>query len=72
MIGNLMKKARRLVKDGCVAKIDENLYQVPSSTQKNKVYIIKNFECECKGFIDNGICSHSEATRLLEKELAKL
>lgn len=63
----LKAKAKRLVQGNSVVEISLGLYQVPSSTTKDKVYVIENYMCECIGFKINQVCSHSEAVRLFEK-----
>lgn len=74
MSANTLRKARKLVKDGCVAEVGDQIYQVRSSSDPSKSYIVEGDTCECPGFANfykfhggKGIkanCSHLEAVRL--------
>lgn len=68
-----IKKARALAKDG-VVKVEEDLYQVKSSSDPTKSYFVTSEGCECEGFKNfyrfhhgKGLkanCSHLEAVRI--------
>ena len=76
MSANTIKKARALAKDG-VVKVDEDLYQVRSSSDSGKSYFVTSESCECEGFKNfykfhhgKGLkanCSHLEAVRIFEQ-----
>ena len=78
MSENTIRKARKLVEIGGVVKIDQNIYQIKSSSDPNKSYIVTADSCECLGFKNfykfhhgKGIkanCSHLEAVRIFKKE----
>lgn len=80
MSANTIKKARALAKDG-VVKIEEDLYQVRSSSDKSKSYFVSSETCECEGFKNfykfhhgKGLkanCSHLEAVRIFKNEYQK-
>jgi hypothetical protein len=73
---NTIKKAKALAKDG-VVKIEEDLYQVKSSSDPSKSYFVTSDTCECEGFKNfykfhhgKGLkanCSHLEAVRIFKK-----
>ena len=75
---NTIRKAKKLVENGGVAKIDDELYQVKSSTDPEKSYMVERGSCECLGFKNfykfhhgKGLkanCSHLEAVRIFKKE----
>jgi len=65
---NILRKAKRLVESNCIAEVVMGVYQVSSSTQKDRFYVIENYACECVGFKIHGFCSHSEAVRIFEKK----
>ena len=74
MSANTLRKARKLVEDGGVVKIDDDLFQVRSFTDPDKSYIVTVDSCECAGFKNfykfhhgKGLkanCTHLEAVRL--------
>ncbi len=78
MSANTIRKAKKLVENGDVVKIDENLYQVKSSSDPTKSYMVTEDSCDCLGFKNyykfhhgNGLkanCSHLEAIRIYNKE----
>ncbi len=78
MSSNTIRKARKLVEIGGVVKIDQDIYQIKSSSDPNKSYIVTDDSCECLGFKNfykfhhgKGIkanCSHLEAVRIFKKE----
>ncbi len=78
MSSNTIRKARKLVEIGGVVKIDQDIYQIKSSSDPNKSYIVTDDSCECLGFKNfykfhhgKGIkanCSHLEAIRIFKKE----
>lgn len=73
---NTIKKAKKLVEEGNVIKIDDDLYQVRSSSDPGKSYMVTSDSCDCLGFKNfykfhhgRGLkanCSHLEAVRMLE------
>jgi hypothetical protein len=76
MSANTIKKAKALAKDG-VVKIEEGLYQVKSTGDPSKSYIVTTDTCECEGFKNfykfhhgKGLkanCSHLEAVKIFKK-----
>ena len=80
MSANTIKKAKALAKNG-VVKLDQDLYQVKSSSDKSKSYVVTPDSCECEGFKNfykfhhgKGLkanCSHLEAVRLFRQEIEK-
>ena len=78
MSANTIRKAKKLVESEGVAKIDDELYQVKSSTDPSKSYMVEKDSCECLGFKNfykfhhgKGLkanCSHIEAVRIFKKE----
>jgi len=78
MSSNTIRKARKLVEIGGIVKIDQDIYQIKSSSDPNKSYIVTADSCECLGFKNfykfhhgKGIkanCSHLEAARIFKKE----
>lgn len=77
---NTIKKAKALAKDG-VVKVEEDLYQVKSSSDPSKSYFVSSETCECEGFKNfykfhhgKGLkanCSHLEAVRIFKKMYEK-
>jgi hypothetical protein len=73
---NTLKKAKALAKNG-VVKVEENLYQVKSTSDPSKSYFVTSDTCECEGFKNfykfhhgKGLkanCSHLEAVRIFKK-----
>ena len=48
---NTIKKAKKLVDSGCVVKIEEDLFQIKSSSDPEKSYFVTSDTCEvCFGF----------------------
>lgn len=80
MSANTIKKAKALAKDG-VFKVEEDLYQVKSSSDPTKSYFVASETCECEGFKNfykfhhgKGLkanCSHLEAVRIFKKTYEK-
>ena len=80
MSANTIKKAKALAKNG-VVKLDQDLYQVKSSSDKSKSYVVTPDSCECEGFKNfykfhhgKGLkanCSHLEAVRIFRQEIEK-
>lgn len=78
MSASTIRKAKKLVENDCVIKIENDLYQVRSSTDPNKSYMVTSDSCDCQGFKNfykfhhgKGLkanCSHLEATRIYKKE----
>ena len=75
---NTIKKAEKLVENGGVVKIEDDLFQVKSSSDPSKSYFVTFDSCECPGFKNfykfhhgKGLkanCSHLEAIRIFLKE----
>ncbi len=82
MSANTIRKAKKLVENGGVVKLDQDMYQIKSSSDPNKSYIVSDDSCECPGFKNfykfhhgKGIkanCSHLEAVRIFKKENEKV
>ena len=78
MSASTIRKAKKLVENGGVEKIDENLYQIKSSSDPDKSYFVTADSCECPGFKNfykfhrgKGLkanCSHLEAIRIFEEK----
>jgi len=78
MSASTIRKAKKLVESGGIEKIDDNLYQIKSSTDPNKSYFVTPDTCECLGFKNfykfhhgKGLkanCSHLEAIRIFKNE----
>ena len=74
MSAGTIKKARKLVEEGNVVKIDDGLYQVRSSSDPTKSYMVTSDSCDCLGYKNfykfhhgKGLkanCSHLEAVRI--------
>lgn len=77
---NTIKKAKALARDG-VIKVEDDLYQVRSSSDPTKSYFVTAETCECDGFKNfykfhhgkgmKANCSHLEAVRIFKKEYEK-
>ena len=75
---NTVKKAEKLVANGGVVQIEDDLFQVKSSSDPSKSYFVTSDSCECPGFKNfykfhhgKGLkanCSHLEAIRIFLKE----
>jgi hypothetical protein len=71
-----IRKAKELAKNG-VVKIEDDLYQVRSSSDPLKSYFVTSDSCDCQGFKNfykfhhgKGIkanCSHLEAIRIFKE-----
>jgi hypothetical protein len=78
MSASTIRKAKKLVESGDVVKIDEDLYQIKSSSDPNKSYFVTSDTCECLGFKNfykfhhgKGLkanCSHLEAKRIFQQK----
>jgi hypothetical protein len=78
MSANTIKKAKNLVENGGVIKINDDLFQIKSSSNPDKSYFVTSDTCECPGFTNfykfhhgKGLkanCSHLEAIRIFEKQ----
>ncbi len=78
MSSNTIKKAKKLVENKGVVKLEEDLYQVKSSSDTSKSYMVTRDSCDCLGFKNfykfhhgKGLkanCSHLEAVRIYIKE----
>ncbi len=78
MSASTIRKAKKLVDEGNIVKIADDLYQVRSSSDPNKSYVVTLDSCDCLGFKNfykfhhgKGImanCSHLEAVRLYLKD----
>jgi hypothetical protein len=75
MSDNTIKKAKALAKNG-VVMIDDDLFQVKSSSDPSKSYMVTSDSCDCEGFKNfykfhhgKGLkanCSHLEAARIFK------
>ena len=75
---NTIKKAEKLVENGGGVKIEDDIFQVKSSSDPSKSYFVTSDSCECPGFKNfykfhhgKGLkanCSHLEAIRIFLKE----
>ena len=75
---NTIRKAKKLVDNNGVVKIDDDLFQVKSSSDPSKSYFATSDSCECLGFKNfykfhhgKGLkanCSHLEAIHIFLKE----
>ena len=78
MSSNTIRKAEKLVENDGVVKIEDDLFQVKSSSDPSKSYFVTSDFCECPGFQNfykfhhgKGLkanCSHLEAIRIFLKE----
>jgi len=78
MSASTLRKAKKLVESGGVIKIEDDLFQIKSSSDANKSYFVSSDTCECEGFKNfykfhhgKGLkanCSHLEAVRMYKKE----
>ena len=75
---NTIRKAKKLVENEGVVKVEDDLYQVKSSSDPSKSYMVTKDSCDCMGFKNfykfhhgKGLkanCSHLEAVRIYKKE----
>ncbi len=75
---NTIKKAKKLVQSGGVVKIEDDLFQIKSSSNPDHSYFVTSNTCECLGFKNfykfhhgKGLkanCSHLEALRIFKQE----
>jgi hypothetical protein len=78
MSAGTIRKAKELAKNG-VVKIEDDLYQVKSSSDSSKSYFVTSDSCDCQGFKNfyrfhhgKGIkanCSHLEAVRIFKENI---
>ena len=78
MSTNTIRKAKKLVESGGVIKVEEEIYQVKSSSDPTKSYMVTKDSCDCLGFKNfykfhhgKGLkanCSHLEAVRIYRKK----
>ncbi len=78
MSANTIRKAKKLVESGVVVKIEDDLFQIKSSSDPDKSYFVTSDTCECPGFKNfykfhhgKGLkanCSHLEALRIFKQE----
>ena len=78
MSSNTIRKAEKLVETGGVVKIEDDIFQVKSSSDPSKSYIVTSDSCDCLGFKNfykfhhgKGLkanCSHLESIRIFLKE----
>jgi hypothetical protein len=76
MSASTIRKAKELAKNG-VVKIEDNLYQVRSSSDPSKSYFVTSDSCDCQGFknfykfhhgkVIKANCSHLEAIRIFKE-----
>jgi hypothetical protein len=76
MSAGTIRKARDLAKNG-VVKIEDDLYQVRSTSDPSKSYFVTSDSCDCQGFKNfykfhhgKGLkanCSHIEAVRIFNE-----
>ena len=81
MSASTIRKAKELAKKG-VIKMEEDLYQVRSSSDPSKSYFVTSNSCDCQGFKNfykfhhgKGLkanCSHLEAIRIFKKTTEKI
>ncbi len=78
MSANTIRKAKKLVETGGVVKIEDDLFQIKSSSDPNKSYFVTSDTCEGPGFKSfykwhhgKGLkanCSHLEALRIFNQK----
>ncbi|MFM7862165.1 MAG: hypothetical protein ACKO7Y_05430 [Candidatus Nitrosotenuis sp.] len=74
MSASTIRKAKKLVDEGNVIKVEDGIFQVRSSSDPEKSYMVTPDSCDCLGFKNfykfhhgKGIkanCSHLEAVRI--------
>ncbi len=77
MSASTIRKAKKLVEKNGVSKVDDDLFQVRSSSDPEKSYMVSSDSCDCQGFKNfykfhhgKGLkanCSHLEAVRIFSK-----
>jgi len=75
---NTIRKAKKLVQSGGIIEVEKDLFQVKSSSDPTKSYMVTKDSCDCLGFKNyykfhhgKGLkanCSHLEAVRIYNKE----
>lgn len=60
----VVRKAKRLVDGDMIIQIDADTYQIPSSSKKDHVHVISDGVCDCGGYKNYKLCSHTEAVKL--------
>ena len=78
MSANTVRKSKKLVESCVVVKIEDDLFQIKSSSYPEKSYFVTSETCECPGFKNfykfhhgKGLkanCSHLEAVRIFKDE----
>jgi hypothetical protein len=78
MSASTIRKAKKLVEEGNVVKIDDDLFQVKSFSDPTKSYLVTSDSCDCLGFKNfykfhhgkkiKANCSHLEAIRIFQKK----
>ncbi len=79
MSANTIKKSKKTkLETGGVVKIENDLFQIKSSSNPNESYFVTSDTCECLGFKNfykfhhgKGLkanCTHLEAIRIFKKE----
>lgn len=76
MSASTIRKAKELAKNG-VVKMEDDLYQVRSSSDASRSYFVTSDSCDCQGFKNfykfhhgKGLkanCSHIEAVRIFKE-----
>lgn len=61
-------KAKKILQSGHVAQVDDKTFQVRSTSDPDKIYVVTSGHCDCIGFRFNHDCAHYEAVRLFKKE----
>jgi len=69
-----IKKAEKMLRQGHVVELDQDLFQVRSSSNEENSYMVTGDSCDCLGFKNyyrfhhgkgrKATCSHLEAVRL--------
>ena len=62
-------KARKLIKSGKIAKVDDNMWQVAGS-KPNTMYVVtlEPLHCDCMGFVFRHNCSHIRAVEMAKAD----
>ena len=78
MSANTIRKAKKLVESGGIVQVDDDLYQIKSSSNPEKSYFVTTDTCECPAFKNfykfhrgKGLkanCSHLEAIRIFKEK----